>query len=544
MPQILARCKTITMIDDALINYNKRFSKLTGKGFSEIERAPRYFSDALQSIQGQASERLREVRQKWAAPLPRCTHQNIANFLRAADKELKHAPSDMHSGFAQSLRSFQTEAQTILQEDFAEWASFIPKLKNLRGPQIDPMDVLPEGHRKKQSKRPERLLFWLESHLASFDRFAPKKQDLWLFANWGHYNRHTMDNPRAIFEEIKGDPSLRKVILVNDGFAPNASHAEGKNVEFVPLHSRKALKYLIQAGTVVIGYSIHNIFGYRRLIDHPDRRIIQAWHGIPIKRVGFAVGRNREPFWTKEAPRYRAIPCSSETDRSTMIDSFAPDSPDKIILSGLPRHDFLAMSDDQLPEDYREHMADLRDRLQGRQLVLFAPTWRIHAKDRIQFSLEEMKQLDRLFARHNAVMGFRLHRNMVRHKMTFPMASDNIIQMTDTPDVNIILRVCDAVITDYSSIYLDAMAIRKPTFLYTPDIHDYGLERGLNYSTREFLPHDQPIDHFDTLISTLEGFLKGQAGTDAAYDDVYTRFHKWGADGRASRRLIEALDRR
>ena len=43
----------------------------------------------------------------------------------------------------------------------------------------------------------------------------PKNKNYWCFCTWQGYP-HTMDNPRAIFEVVKNDPKITKIILLKD----------------------------------------------------------------------------------------------------------------------------------------------------------------------------------------------------------------------------------------------------------------------------------------------------------------------------------------
>ena len=538
LPRILQGCRRIVVIPEALYTYNKRFSVLTGTGFTDLKRARRYFADCLTSQRPYLDAASQSRRKAWNLPLPFCVHANLGNYLRAVDERIAEASPEDQRQFCAELQTYLTGLRALASaQDLAEILHHVHKMANL------PAEAAGMGLADLMAQpaaQTNPAVTALEADMAALDAGFAKDPNLWVFASWGHYDRHTMDNPRAVFEAVKADPAIRKVILLHGACDPQAVLTEGKNVSFLQLETEAGLRTLMQAGVIVTGYSLHNLFGYRRLPLHPGRKILQTWHGIPIKRVGLAVASRQEPYWGAEHSRYWAIPASSALDQTTMARSFAPEAPDRIKLTGLPRHDFLACPESALPADYRSDLDKIRQRLNGRRLVLFAPTWRSDPKDRIDLTLPELQRLDRLFAEHDAVIGFRMHRNMVRHRQSFPLSSDHVIQLGDIPDVNILMRLCDALVTDYSSLYLDYMLLNRPAFLYTPDIARYRRARGLNYGVETFLPHEAELTSFDLLEQALRDLLQGRAALDAAYHAVRARFHAFEPDGRAAARLLQA----
>ena len=119
--------------------------------------------------------------------------------------------------------------------------------------------------------------------------------------------------------------------------------------------------------------------------------------------------------------------------------------------------------------------------------------------------------------------------------------SENVIYLNDIPDINILFRECAAVITDYSSLYLDFMKLDRPVFLYTSDLYRYAENRGFNYTAEEFTPHDFEITNFDALLARLELFLQGKHTLDAKYREVKSRFHAHELDGSSAQRVLKII---
>ena len=539
--EIAERCRKFVVIPDPLCNSNKRFSIVTGSGTASLENASRYLLGVFKSQRGYFAKEQRAGRKKWGVPLPGCTYANISNYLRSVDSTIADADIEDQRFFLSHLQSYASDLRAITTpQECAAIASESYRLKNMAEELAagDRVFIADPAYPAKPAR--DAALRKLEAELAELDAQTEKDPNTWIFATWAYFGKHTMDNPRAVFEYVKNRPEIHKVILMNGTYNHEDLCVDGQNVTVLPTRSAEGLRLLTRAGVIIGAYSMHEAFGYRRLHPHPGRKIIQCWHGIPVKRVGLALKSDLEPWWPVEHQRYAAVASSSDLDRSTMIKSFAPRNPERVKLTGYPRHDFLSMPESQLPADYRDHLDIIRARLSGRRLVLFGLTWRMNAKDRIDPNLEQLQRLDKLFAANNAVLGFRSHRNMVRHRLTFPLISDNVVQFGDIPEANILLRLCDALVSDYSGLFVDYLLLDRPTFLYTPDIDAYRRARGLNYEPEMFLPHETPITEFDMLEARLADFLSGNTGLSAVQTAVRDRFHAFPADSQATCRLLQA----
>ena len=84
------------------------------------------------------------------------------------------------------------------------------------------------------------------------------------------------------------------------------------------------------------------------------------------------------------------------------------------------------------------------------------------------------------------------------------MASEHVINVTDYPDAQELLLACDCVISDYSSIVFDAMLLRMPVFLFTPDYEQYRKEQGF-YLEREAYPFSYG-DDTEAVCRSMEAF--------------------------------------
>ncbi len=538
IPHIMRRCQRFVSIEDALYNYNKRYSTTTGTRASDLNKFDEYARSLPISVAPYLSDELAQLLLKWKAPLPGTVYGNISNFFRSLDAAAGSYTPEEKANLSRKIAELNRVMTDAMPKVVAaQFNDVVFKPKNLKSRTERIRDHCLDIVRFVHS----RVLQFLEAQLfGRLDKLVLKDPNVWTFASWGHYEQHTMDNPRGLFEAVKADPSIKKVVLMNGRFQKTEVAAEGVNVTFARLQSFRGLYWMLRASKVVVGYSTHALFGYRRLTTFNKRQVIQLWHGIPIKNVGLRAIKS-ESWWRKEALRYAFVPSTSDADHEVMTASFAANRAGIVHVTGLPRHDLMVIPDQDLPSDYQTHLKSIRERLAGRKMVLFGPTWRTGDETPCMFTLKEFEALDELFARYNSVLSCRLHRNMMKAPRGETFISENVIYLNDIPDINILFRECAAVITDYSSLYLDFMKLDRPVFLYTSDLYRYAENRGFNYTAEEFTPHDFEITNFDALLARLELFLQGKHTLDAKYREVKSRFHAHELDGSSAQRVLKII---
>lgn len=376
--------------------------------------------------------------------------------------------------------------------------------------------------KNKSIRKKTRLVYTLVLKIIFFllEFILPKNKNYWCFCTWQGYP-HTMDNPRAVFEVVKNDPEITKIILLKDD---GVCSPEGVNVKFIDAESIKGAYYTARSKVILLGYSLPGLSSYSYLLT-ARHTIIQLWHGIPLKRIGMLFPEER--FWPKETAKYAATVCSSTSDKSFMKQVFSPIAETRVWQSGLPRNDIILMDEKKLPGDYMSMLQTVRERINGRTLVLYVPTWRIDSANRYDFSDNELARLNKVLEAHDAVLAIRGHSNVRANQLMDLQSSDTrIIDVNNVPDVNILLRLTDVLITDYSSIYIDFLVTGKPILHFTYDLEEYYKERGFLYDINDAFA-SQEVLSFDQLLNNLDETLgKGIADVDR-YERVKKLFHEY-----------------
>lgn len=335
------------------------------------------------------------------------------------------------------------------------------------------------------------------------DRCISKKPQRWGFFVHHLKSDQFVENARAVFEAVKADPALEKIVFTRG--VPVTFTLDGAvNTRIVDLQTLTGLFVLWRCKVLLVTHSVSmdlsmrwpvRLFSVVRPALKP-RIIINLWHGIPLKKL-LALANDevrkhtdRVAFRRIERSHYAGLITSSAIDSHAMATMFHPITYDRVWVTGLPRSDFLLMPRQDLPAYLRDGLAQI-ERIKGdKTLIVYAPTYRqvsVQGAAYYQFSEQEAQAIRELLARHNAILGIRLH--------YFKNADEvfNIEQLIDGqsiveldhqqfPDIASVLRGADLVVTDYSSVYIDALYLNKPVFSFAYDLEHYQQQQdGLLY---------------------------------------------------------------
>ncbi len=370
------------------------------------------------------------------------------------------------------------------------------------------------------------------------DKKTPKDLNCWAFPVCA-YDHMLTGNDRAVFEEVKNDPKIKKVILSRS----KQVVLEGENVHVVPLESLAGQRYLLEAGVVFIKHSVRKNVAYP--LDPKRHKFINLWHGIPLKRIGTASNDLQEEFkWVvKEHKKLHCVIASSSIDRMAMTAGFYPLVYQDIWVTGLPRNDFVLREEALMPEDFQQQAQTLAADVNDRRLVLFAPTFRKDSKGYYKFTAAEIRRIHACLEEHNLVMGVREHMAAGSHSYYEVLRGPRVFNagMKNYPNIEVLYRKADLLITDYSSCFIDFMLAGKGMISFAYDYKKYSeVERGLFYDLEFVFPG--PICH------DFEALIKGLNSAVASLDDEPTESYRFKRkiffdyiDDKSSARLVRRI---
>lgn len=343
------------------------------------------------------------------------------------------------------------------------------------------------------------------------DEEAPKYDNWWGFPVCA-FNNGLNDNTRAMFEFVKNNPNIKKIIFSRK----KNIKVDGNNVLVVPLKSPEGLFYIARCKHIFLKHTIKsNVFWE---LDPQKHNFYNLWHGIPLKKIHY-VSNDRLHLakrTEKENRSLSAVISASNVDRLAMTAAFWPLTFHDVWLTGLPRHDFITCAEESLPSDFYKELCNLKNVLRDRKLILFAPTFRNDQENGYyNFSKDEIDQLSALLKENNCVLGIREHMADTSGTYGSVFVGETFINLTESifKNVEIVLRCSDIVITDYSSCFIDFLLTGRPVISFAFDRDSYLNERGMFYDLDWCFP-GPVVTEFPDLIQSLDSALNGTFDRD------------------------------
>ena len=371
------------------------------------------------------------------------------------------------------------------------------------------------------------------------DKTVPKYDHWWAFPVCV-YSHQFSDNTRAVFEQVKNDPSIKKIVLTRG----NHIETDGVNVVSAPIHSYEGQSYLLRARQVFLRHGVRANLGYPLSSDLHNFH--NLWHGIPLKLIGYTSLDNlaMKTDTASENKRLRSVISASDVDRLAMTAAYWPMTFHDIWVTGLPRHDMIMAPEDALPQDFLDKAAQLKDRLRGRKFFLFAPTFRADQEGGYyRFNEDEVQQISSWLAHNNIAMGIREHMADTARLYSTQLRGDEFFDASERhyPDIELLYRHADMLLTDYSSCFIDFMLTGRPMASFAFDQHSYAnAQRGLFYDQEMVFPGPVCKD-FNSLMLGLEKMLEVPSDADRqAYEWKVNFFHKY-RDDQNSMRVVERV---
>lgn len=284
-----------------------------------------------------------------------------------------------------------------------------------------------------------------------------------------------LDNPKYLCEYIHNNLKydFETVFVLNrDCIAAQHTNA----AKTVSLGSFRCLYYMATAKVIVINVRTKSFLTRRK-----GQLVINTWHaGGAYKTTGKAADNMEHVHAWREEQRRKFINLFISSSRvfteKNIVEGMRYTGP--VLNCGMPRNDFLFDLDATRAASERVHNTlGLGNEL----VVLYAPTYRgitqkhndIQKID-FRFPLEKTKKAIEQRMQRKVVFLVRKH----HHDQNMYDYSGSMTDVSDYPDMQELLCATDILITDYSSSIWDFAILRRPCFLFVPDIDEYENERG------------------------------------------------------------------
>ena len=204
---------------------------------------------------------------------------------------------------------------------------------------------------------------------------------------------------------------------------------------------------------------------------------------------------------------------------------------------GLPRNDVL------FDENYVKECSQLirkRYNIIGKKIILYAPTWRgYNISNSFPLVQQDFKKLDNYLEDKGWVLLYRPHylEDILKH-INFAYLNNIIkVDLEKEQDPQRMLAAADMLITDYSSIYVDYLALNRPIAFVPFDLEQYSTYRGLviDFDNLDDTPGPK-IRNVQDLIEYIEYIESGTDNYSLFRNNAIKQFYKY-FDGNSCKRI-------
>lgn len=310
-----------------------------------------------------------------------------------------------------------------------------------------------------------------------------------------------------------------------------------KNITFVK-NTLSSIYHLITANNIFHTHSL-SIVAFKTC---RKQRIINLWHGSPLKYMGYYNKNIKRPIGAK-SDNYFLV--ASEFFIPITLKSYGHFE-EQVIMGGNPRNDLLFSS-----KNYKERLA-IDSRYE--KIILFMPTFRksraINKNDStIDFpiiSQNNIKYISNYLEENRVLLIIKPHPYQDELEV-LNLNLPNIIKYTNgdllEKDLCLyeLIGQVDALITDYSSVYFDFLLTQKPIGFVLDDMDEYGDKRGFAIENPLELMPGEKIFSEEDFIKFIENICSGTDHFKEERKRINDLANKY-QDNRNCERILEFLD--
>lgn len=311
------------------------------------------------------------------------------------------------------------------------------------------------------------IYIWLSRRLTMLLYIFPIKKNRILFYSFS--GREYSDSPKYISEYLEEHyPDEYEIVwAVND--VEKWKYLNKKGYRIVRY---KSFAHIVQSITSKI--IVTNTGPFKAVKARESQYIINTWHGGGAYKK---TGRDN-PYKDKYKKIYNEIYgqagvnlfLTSSKAFSKFVIKGAFNYSGEILECGLPRNDRLITQDTEQVNDISRKVRRILDIPEKKKIVLYAPTWKNYKEDDYEKisppivinALENKTGSEWFFV-------YRGH-NLSSRSWEFQRG---IANATDYEDMQELLLAADVLISDYSSCIWDFSLMKKPCFLFVPDLDKY-----------------------------------------------------------------------
>lgn len=337
-----------------------------------------------------------------------------------------------------------------------------------------------------------------------------------------YFRRKPIKN-RTCFMSVRADDKLEGNALALYPHIEGEKVIVSRRLPHSYWYELKCIYYMLTSRVIITDDYVR----YARWIRlRKGQRMIQLWHACGAFKMFGQRGTNMSVRADRAThAQYSLVSVSGPSIRSIYADAF--DIPLSLVSSlGTPRTD--VFFDEKYKSEIKEKVYEKLPQLRGKQVILYAPTFRDMGGNREIFQPE--LDFDKLSADLGPDQIFVICPHPIMKNDIIPHAYDNIMVCRNV-STNDMMFVSDMMITDYSSVVFEYALLRKPIAFFCYDLRLYDRGFFLKY------PSDLPGEVYQTQHHLMK-FISNptQERNDKKYKEFIERYMA-ACDGHSCERI-------
>jgi CDP-glycerol glycerophosphotransferase (TagB/SpsB family) len=302
-------------------------------------------------------------------------------------------------------------------------------------------------------------------------------------------------------------PDVRVVFLTEYPETEASLRAAGLDVLRYP--SWRCIWYLLRTSAAVVD-SGDWLYRMRRFLM-VGAKVVQLWHGVGFKRVDLDKMRHEQRRWLSSRP-VMALRLLNGAINGKLVRYAAFVSPSRFyeqqvfrraflarhfLIAGYPRNTFGRFDSTQLRETAWLNVDEsIRDKLplwqsRGRRMVLVVPTFRETRATSLGIDADTAAMLDTWCDSHGVELLFKFH---PFERGTAAIAGRHLHLLDPATDPYPLMALASALVTDYSSIYMDFLLLDRPVLFLVPDLDEYiQRDRQIQFDFNDMTPGPKAV---------------------------------------------------
>ena len=376
----------------------------------------------------------------------------------------------------------------------------------------------------------KKVFYFIYAVIFNIFSILPLKKNKVVFLS--PHNENFNDSLGAVMEEVIRRDEFRVVLISGRDLK-----FETSNVKKIFSSIGKAISFFtVKAYHLATAHYIFlndNFMPMGMLRFKENAVITQLWHAEgAFKKFGLDIEQPDDvrELEKKGNAKLTYVVCSSEEVAPIYANAFGV-SDYKVLPLGSARLDWF--SEEINTERLRADFDKKYPMCKGKQLALYAPTFRDNTADdeRILENFDVASFNERFGDKYALLI--RLH-PQVHSNVRIP---DGAVDVWDYGNVTELMRLCDFLITDYSSICMDFAIQDKPVYFYAFDLDRYERDRSFYFDYESYVPGPVAKD-FQTLLNLINSTVS-ETYRKRRYDFNYSNFGT--PDGKAAERIVDRI---